>query len=101
MSNLDFKDKIGNKVIDRCQDALKRIREGISIIENDDTSFEAFCFMNRVIFLQNSIKGYAKKHGTGTEFNIGISRNASTMAGSKAGLADRMSRAWPMGIPCL
>lgn len=70
MSNPDFKDKIGNKVIDRCQDALKRIREGISIIENDDTSFEAFCFMNRVIFLQNSIKGYAKKHGTGTECNF-------------------------------
>lgn len=56
MSNPDFKEKIGNKVIDRCQDALKRIREGISIIENDDISFEAFCFMNRVIFLQNSIK---------------------------------------------
>ena len=70
MSNPDFKDKIGNKVIDRCQDALKRIREGISIIENDGTSFEAFCFMNRVIFLQNSIKGYAKKHGAGTECNF-------------------------------
>lgn len=70
MSNPDFKDKIGNKVIERCLDALKRIREGISIIENDDISFEAFCFMNRVIFLQNSIKGYAKKHGTGTECNF-------------------------------
>jgi hypothetical protein len=34
------------------------------------TRFEAFCFMNRVIFLQNSIKGYAKKHGTGTECNF-------------------------------
>lgn len=70
MSNPDFKDKIGNKVIERCQDALSRIREGIRIIETDDTSFEAFCFMNRVIFLQNSIKGYAKKHGTGTECNF-------------------------------
>ena len=67
MRDPDFKEKIGNKVINRCQDALKRIREGISIIENDDISFEAFCFMNRVIFLQNSIKGYAKKHGTGIE----------------------------------
>ena len=26
--------------------------------------------MNRAIFLQNSIKGYAKKHGTGTECNF-------------------------------
>ena len=67
MDNTDFKDKIGNKVIERCQDALSRIREGIHIIETDDTSFEAFCFMNRVIFLQNSIKSYSKKHGQGIE----------------------------------
>jgi len=33
--------------------------------------------------------------------SAGISRNASTMAGSKAGLDDRMSRACSMGIPCL
>ena len=71
MSNSDFSEKIGNKVIARCQDALARIREGIHIIETDDTAFEAFCFMNRVIFLQNSIKNYAKKHGSGIECNFG------------------------------
>ena len=60
MRNPDFKGKIGNKVIERCH-------EGIHIIETDDTSFEAFCFMNRVIFLQNSIKSYSKKHGQGIE----------------------------------
>lgn len=70
MNNADFKEKIGNTVIDRCQDALRRIREGIHIIETDDISFEAFCFMNRVIFLQNSIKNYAKKHGSGIECNF-------------------------------
>lgn len=70
MSNPDFKDKIGNKVIERCRDALDRIREGIHIIETDDIAFEAFCFMNRVIFLQNSIKGYSKKHGSGIECNF-------------------------------
>ncbi len=70
MENPNFKEKIGNKVIERCQDALKRIREGIHIIETDDISFEAFCFMNRVIFLQNSIKRYAKKHGAGIECNF-------------------------------
>lgn len=63
MQNPDFKDKIGNTVIARCQDALSRIREGIHIVETDDIAFQAFCFMNRVIFLQNSIKNYAKKHG--------------------------------------
>lgn len=67
MRNPDFKGKIGNKVIERCQEALGRIREGIHIIETDDNSFEAFCFMNRVIFLQNSIKSYSKKYGQGIE----------------------------------
>ncbi|MFR6421643.1 MAG: hypothetical protein ACLUOO_03115 [Coprococcus sp.] len=64
MSNPDFKDKIGNKVIERRLDALKRIREVVSALLKMMTSHsEAFCFMNRVIFLQNSIEGYAKKHG--------------------------------------
>jgi hypothetical protein len=70
MDDTGFSDKIGNKVISRCRDALRRIREGIHIIETDDTSFEAFCFMNRVIFLQNSIKNYSKKHGAGIECNF-------------------------------
>lgn len=64
MEDQAFRERIGNTVIGRCQDALRRIREGIHIIETDDTAFEAFCFMNCVIFLQNSIKNYAKKHGT-------------------------------------
>lgn len=64
MEDQAFRERIGNTVIGRCQDALQRIREGIHIIETDDTAFEAFCFMNCVIFLQNSIKNYAKKHGT-------------------------------------
>ena len=60
-----FREKIGNLVFDRCKEALSRIREGIALIDNDDTTFEAFCFMNRVIFLQNSIKRYSKKNGAG------------------------------------
>lgn len=70
MQNADFKEKIGSTVIERCQDTLRRIREGIHLIETDETAFEAFCFMNRVIFLQNSIKNYAKKHGSGIECNF-------------------------------
>lgn len=70
MSDPDFQKNIGNKVVERCQNALSRIREGIQIIESDDVSFEAFCFMNRAIFLQNSIKRYAKKHGEGKECNF-------------------------------
>lgn len=70
MSDTAFKEEIGNTVIERCEDALSRIRKGIQIIETDDIAFEAFCFMNRVIFLQNSIKNYSKKHGKGIDCNF-------------------------------
>lgn len=60
-----FREKIGNLVVERCKEALSRIREGITLIDNDDITFEAFCFMNRVIFLQNSIKRFSKKNGAG------------------------------------
>ena len=70
MINPEFAEKVGNTVIGRCRDALRRIREGIHIIETDDISFEAFSFMNHVIYMQNSIKNYAKKHGQGIECNF-------------------------------
>lgn len=70
MNDPEFAGKIGNSVIGHCRDALRRIREGIHIIETDDISFEAFSFMNSVIYMQNSIKNYAKKHGQGIECNF-------------------------------
>lgn len=70
MGDSEFKEKVGNTVISRCRVALNRIREGIRILETDDVSFEAFRFMNQVMFLQNSIKRYAKKHGSGRECNF-------------------------------
>lgn len=70
MSDPKFAEKVGNAVIGHCRDALRRIREGIHIVETDDISFEAFSFMNSVIYMQNSIKNYAKKHGQGIECNF-------------------------------
>jgi len=70
MNDPKFAGKIGNIVIGHCRNALRRIRDGIRIIETDDISFAAFSFMNRVIFMQNSIKNYAKKHGQGIECNF-------------------------------
>lgn len=67
MNDSEFSEKVGNTVISHCRDALRRIRDGIHIIETDDISFEAFSFMNSVIYMQNSIKNYAKKHGQGIE----------------------------------
>ena len=42
MSNAEFKDKIGDKVISHCSEALDRIREGIAVITNDEVAFDAF-----------------------------------------------------------
>lgn len=70
MKDEDFANKIGNNVISRCLDALTRIREGIHVIETDEIAFEAFCFMNMVIYYQNSIKNYSKKNGAGIDCNF-------------------------------
>lgn len=70
MNDQEFQGEVGNLVIGHCRDALRRIRDGIEIIETDEISFEAFSFMNSVIFMQNSIKNYAKKHGKGIECNF-------------------------------
>lgn len=67
MNDSEFSEKVGITVISHCRDALRRIRDGIHIIETDGISFEAFSFMNSVIYMQNSIKNYAKKHGQGIE----------------------------------
>lgn len=70
MSNAEFKDKIGDKVISHCSEALDRIREGIAVITNDEVAFDAFCFMNRSMLLQRNIMSYSKKHGAGIECNF-------------------------------
>lgn len=67
MLDSDFVDKIGKEVIQKCNDSLERIREGIGLLVNDEIAFEAFCFMNRCMILQRNISNYAKKHGSGVE----------------------------------
>ena len=42
MSSREFKDKIGDKVVSHCREALDRIREGISLITGDEIAFDAF-----------------------------------------------------------
>ena len=70
MSDSKFKNKIGNKVVFQCTNALNRIREGISLVANDEIAFDAFCFMNRSMLLQRNIMSYSKKHGAGIECNF-------------------------------
>lgn len=67
MENQGFREQVGDSVVKKCNDALVRIREGINLLVEDNISFDAFCFMNRAMIYQNSIKNYSKKHGKGIE----------------------------------
>ena len=70
MSNTKFRDEIGKSVIEKCKDALGRIRAGIQLITDDSIAFDAFCFMNRAMILQRNIMNFSKKHGSGVECNF-------------------------------
>jgi hypothetical protein len=67
MADKAFADEIGNTVINDCNTALSRIRDGIRLVSENEQVLDAFCFMNRVMFYQNSIKNYSKAHGKGIE----------------------------------
>ena len=58
-------------MISECNKALDRIREGITLLVENDSAFEAFCFMNRAMLLQRNIMNYSKKHGSGITCNFG------------------------------
>ena len=71
MIDADFREEIGKEIIVKCQKALERMRAGIDLLIRDDIAFDAFCFMNRAMIMQNSIKNYSKKYGSGIECNFG------------------------------
>lgn len=67
MQDNKFKSEIGDDVVFKCQEALRRIRAGIQLLIDDATAFDAFCFMNRAMILQRNIMNFSKKHGAGIE----------------------------------
>lgn len=67
MADSLFAEEIGESVIQNCNTALQRIRNGIRLVSENELVLDAFCFMNRVMFFQNSIKNYSKVHGKGIE----------------------------------
>ena len=71
MKDKRFVDEIGNKVIQECNTALNRIRDGIALLNDDEKVLDAFCFMNRAMLLQRNIMNYSKKHGSGVVCNFG------------------------------
>ena len=54
-------------IINKCVEALNRIRAGIQLLVEDAVAFDAFCFMNRAMILQRNIMNFSKKHGAGVE----------------------------------
>ena len=59
-----------DEIINKCQNAHDRIVSGISVLENDDIAYKAFCVMNQTIYFQNAIKKYSKNHGLGIECDL-------------------------------
>ena len=70
MADAKFKSEIGDDIVFKCQEALRRIRSGIQLLIEDETAFDAFCFMNKAMILQRNIMNYSKKHGRGIECNF-------------------------------
>ena len=69
--------KTGEIQIKRCQDALKRINEGIQIISTDPTAGKAFQFMNKAMSLQRLCSDNVEKNIETGEFYPPIIENAS------------------------
>ena len=71
MLDEDFYKKVGKDVLDKCHATLKRMNDGIKILETNSVAFSAFVFMNICMRLQKNIALYSKKHGQGIECNFG------------------------------
>lgn len=55
----------GQSIIDKCNDANRRMNAGIDLIENNDKVYQAFVFMNQAMYLQRSITAFSKDYGNG------------------------------------
>lgn len=60
----------GKDVLDKCNTQADRILSGIKILEENETAFKAFCFMNQCMFMQRSISSFSKKYGSGVKCNL-------------------------------
>ncbi|WP_027406886.1 DISARM system helicase DrmA [Anaerovibrio sp. RM50] len=60
----------GNNIIQKCEEALRRMNDGIDLIEQDERAFKAFTFMNQAMYLQRSITAYSKDCGRGISCSL-------------------------------
>lgn len=64
MQDDNFK-STGQSIIDKCNDANRRMNAGIDLIENNDKVYQAFVFMNQAMYLQRSITSFSRDYGNG------------------------------------
>jgi len=63
-------DIIAGQAMDRCEETLKRLREGISTLGKDDKALEAFRFANRAMALQRVRSVYALRRRRGEKVDL-------------------------------
>jgi len=73
-------DAVAGQAMDRCEEALRRLRQGISTLDKDDKALEAFRFANRAMALQRAHSVYAlgRRRGDKVELDdIDVPENRS------------------------
>ena len=50
----------GNDIVEKCENANKRMNAGIDMIEKNDKAYQAFLFMNQSMYMQRSITAFSK-----------------------------------------
>jgi hypothetical protein len=61
---------VGQDIINKCNDANRRMNDGIDLIENNDKAYQAFVFMNQSMYLQRSIIAFSKEYGSGISCSL-------------------------------
>ncbi|MCM1288022.1 MAG: DISARM system helicase DrmA [Clostridium sp.] len=60
----------GQAIIEKCNDANRRMNVGIDLIENNEKAYQAFVFMNQAMYLQRSITSFSKYYGSGISCSL-------------------------------
>jgi hypothetical protein len=71
---------VASKSIERCETTLRRIEEGLALLENDAQVFDAFCFMNHAMWLQRTRSLFSEgvRRGRDIDYNdVDIPANRS------------------------
>jgi len=68
--DVDGYDAVAGQTMDRCDDILQRLREGISTLNEDDKALDAFRFANRAMAMQRVRSIYALRRRRGEKVEL-------------------------------